>query len=279
MSQSAPSKPSQLPEPGRFLYKSVSSALRQRMDAGLYGPGTRIPTVGEIATEFGVSTITVRRAIRDLSLEGRLTSRQGLGVFVAKHQRMTRLLRADGIVPIEEDMRRAGFEPSVRDLDMILMVGGESALPKQPGRRRTPTYRLERILLADGEPVALDTIWLPRSLGDALKSELPGHFVMSLIDAHGIPLDHIDYEIEGTTATESQASLLNVMTGFPLLVIRYTPIGLDGLPMLKGRTTSRADRFTYEFCARPATHRGRQGRGAHAPERVAQDADGAHADA
>ena len=99
-----------------------------------------------------------------------------------------------------------------------------------------------------------------------------------LLDAHGIRLDHIDYELEGTTATEAQASLLNVMTGFPLLVIRYTPIGLDGLPMLKGRTTSRADRFTYEFCARPATRRGRLGRGAHAPERVAQDADGAHAE-
>jgi GntR family transcriptional regulator len=255
MSRSATSRPVRLPETGRFLYKSVSSALRQRMDGGLYEPGGRIPTVGELATEFAVSTITVRRAIRDLALEGRLTGRQGLGVFVAKRQRMMRLLRADGIAPIEEDMRRAGFEPSVRDLNMTLVVGDRDALPKLPGRRSTPTYRLERVLLADDEPVALDTLWLPRSLGDALKSELPGHFVMSLISAHGIPLDHIDYELEGATATDAQASLLSVMTGFPLLVIRYTPIGLDGLPMLKGRTTSRADRFTYEFCARPEAHR------------------------
>ena len=259
MSQPVPSRLYRLLETGRFLYKSVSSALRQRIDTGLYEPGARIPSVSELAAEFGVSTITIRRAIRDLSLEGRLTGRQGLGVFVAKHQRMTRLLRADGIAPIEEDMRRAGFEPSVRDLDMTLVLGNHNALPKPPGRRSTATYRLERVLLADGEPVALDTIWLPRSLGDALKSELPGHFVMSLIDAHGIPLDHVDYELEGATATEAQATLLNVMTGFPLLVIRYTPIGLDGLPMLKGRTTSRADRFTYEFCARPGAHRARLG--------------------
>jgi GntR family transcriptional regulator len=121
------------------------------------------------------------------------------------------------------------------------------------------TYRLERVLLADGEPVALDTIWLPRSLGDALKAELPGHFVMSLIEARGIPLDHIDYQLEGATATDAQASLLNVIRGFPLLVVRYTPIGLDGSTMLKGRTTSRADRFTYEFCVRPGAPR-RSGR-------------------
>jgi DNA-binding GntR family transcriptional regulator len=225
------------------------------LDAGLYQPGARIPTVGQLAAEFGVSTITVRRAIRDLSLEGRLTGRQGLGVFVARRQRMMRFLRVDGIAPIEEDMRRSGFEPSVQDLDMTLIAGDRDAFPKPRGRRNTATYRLERILLADGEPVALDTVWLPRWLGDTLKSELPGHFVMSLIGAHGIAFDHIDYDLEGATASEAQASLLNVMTGFPLLVIRYTPIGLDGLPMLKGRTTSRADRFTYQFCVRPGAHR------------------------
>ncbi|HUN48628.1 MAG TPA: GntR family transcriptional regulator [Stellaceae bacterium] len=255
MSQTVRTRPSRPPETGRFLYKSVSSALRERMDSGSYAPGARIPTVGELAAEFGVSTITVRRAIRDLSLEGRLTGRQGLGVFVAKQQRMVRRLRASSIAPIEEDMRRAGFEPSVRDLDMSLVVGDRDPAAKPLGRGGKATYRLERVLLADGEPVALDTIWLPRSLGDALKSELPGHFVMSLIAAHGIPLDHIDYELEGANATDAQAALLNVMSGFPLLVIRYTPIGLDGLPMLKGRTTSRADRFTYEFCARPELHR------------------------
>src|ERR1700722_7052976 len=116
MSQAVPSRLYRLLETGRFLYKSVSSALRERIDTGLYEPGARIPSVSELAAEFGVSTITIRRAIGDLSLEGRLTGRQGLGVFVAKHQRMMRLLRADGIAPIEEDMRRAGFEPSVRDL-------------------------------------------------------------------------------------------------------------------------------------------------------------------
>jgi hypothetical protein len=42
------------------------------------------------------------------------------------------------------------------------------------------------------------------------------------------PLDHIDYELKGAAATDAQASLLNVMTGFPLLIIRSTPTGLDG---------------------------------------------------
>jgi len=249
----AVSKGPPLSETGRFLYKSVSAVLRERVDVGLYQPGARIPTVEELAAEFGVSTITVRRAIRDLSLEGRLTGRQGLGVFVTKRQRMVRLLRADTIAPIEEDMKRAGFVPSVRDLEITLATDDRDG-PKKCGRRIARNYRLERVILADGEPVALDTLWLPRALGDELKTELPGNFVMSLIEAHGIPLDHIDYEFEGSTASEAQASLLNVMTGFPLLVIRYTPIGLDGelAPDFGRQQTARRNLRTRRPAGMPA---------------------------
>jgi len=247
-----------LQESDRFLYRSVSRKLRHRVDAGTYQPGTRIPSVGELAKEFGVSTITIRRAIRDLSLEGHLIGRQGLGVFVASKRRIIRALRADHIAPIEDDMRRAGVTPGIQELKMSLIHADSDATFGQTSPAIRIAYRLERILLANNEPVALDTILLPRKLGDLLKPKLRGQFVMSLIQTHHIEPDHIDYQFEGATATEEQASLLNVVIGFPLLVIRYTPIGKNGLPLLMGRTTSRADRFVYEFCARPTAHRAKQ---------------------
>jgi Bacterial regulatory proteins, gntR family len=48
----------------RFLYRSVSQVLRERIAAGIYEPGARVPGVADLAREFGVSTITVRRAVR-----------------------------------------------------------------------------------------------------------------------------------------------------------------------------------------------------------------------
>ncbi|HLI10343.1 MAG TPA: GntR family transcriptional regulator [Alphaproteobacteria bacterium] len=251
---------SRLPESDRFLYRSVSRKLRHLVDAGTYGPGARLPSAGALAKEFGVSTITIRRAIRDLSLEGHLVGRQGLGVFVASKRRITRLLRADCIAPIEDDMRNAGLRPGIQELHLTLAHAGDDGA-FQPGKLSLGIgYRLERILLADDEPVALDTIWLPQKLGDVLKPKLHGHFVMSLIQAHNIAFDHIDYQFEGSTATDEQAALLNVMTGFPVLAIRYAPIGKGGVPLLLGRTISRADRFVYEFCARPSAHRAKRSR-------------------
>jgi GntR family transcriptional regulator len=243
-----------LPDRSRFLYGSVSQAIRERVMSGQYPPGTRIPTAEELAAEFGVSTITVRRAVRDLSFEGVLVGRQGLGVYVANRQRIVRRLTPDRIPPIEVDMRRAGVEPGIQELQFALVEvdAGSQVLggPDADGL----VYRLDRVLLADGEPVGLDTLWLPRSLGETLRPEIQGHFVMPLLTQFGIGFDHIDYSFEAATATGTQASLLGTSTGFPLLVIGFTPIGPSGVPVLVGHTVTRADRFTYEFCGRPGAH-------------------------
>lgn len=241
----------------RFLYRSVSRNLRNLIDAGIYGPGAQLPSAGELAKEFGVSTITIRRAIRDLSLEGHLIGRQGLGVFVANKRKITRrLLRADSIAPLEDDMRKAGLRPSIEELDLMLAHSGDAGA-FELGELGIG-YRLERIILADDEPVALDTIWFPQNLGDV--SKIRGHFVMSLIQAQKIKFEHIDYQFEGSTATDEQAALLKVMTGFPVLAIRYAGMGKGGVPLIVGRTISRADRFVYEFCARPNEHRAKSSR-------------------
>src|SRR5262249_31761277 len=151
--------------------------------------------------------------------------------FVASRQRIVRSISTESVAPFEESMRAVGIEPGIREIDMVLVPADDGLLPASMTGPDDTVYRLQRILLADHEPVGLDTLWLPRALGDALKPRLRGHFVMSLLDADGIAVDHIDYQFEAATASETQASLLDVVTGFPLLVINFTPIGSDGLPL------------------------------------------------
>jgi len=259
-----------LSEASRFLYGSVSQALRDRLTSGAYQPGERLPTVEKLAADFGVSTITIRRAVRDLSLEGLLIGRQGLGIFAANKQRIVRRLTADHIAPIEEDMRKAGVKPGLQELEMTLIPSTSEPLLGSLARRGSAVYRLNRILLADEEPVGLDTLWLPRPLCDALKPELQDHFVMPLLQPHGIEIGHIDYRFGAATANEVQAAFLNVVTGFPLLVIHFTPIGTGGLPLLLGRTMTRADRFTYEFCGHPEAHLAKGGTAKSHPAKAAR---------
>jgi GntR family transcriptional regulator len=237
---------------GGFLYRAVTEALRTRIAEGQYMPGDRIPSVEALAQEFNVSTITVRRAVRELALGGELIGRQGRGVFVTPRRRIVRSVRVDTISPIEEEMRANGIEPGLRELGMALVsVGDEPFLARLQGVG-THVQRLERVLLADDEPVGLDTLWLPRWLATRLHGKLQGRFILSQLADHNVVSQTCTYQAEATIATDTQAALLGVAPGSPLLVVRYFPIGPSAKPLLAGRTLTRADRFTYEFSGRGA---------------------------
>jgi DNA-binding GntR family transcriptional regulator len=232
---------------GGFLYRAVMDALGARIAEGLYLPGERIPGVEALAGEFNVSTITVRRAIRELSLGGVLIGRQGRGVFVTSARRIVRSVRIDQVSPIEQELRANGIEPGLRELGMTLVpVTDEPFLAGLQGAERH-VHRIERVLLADGEAVGLDTLWLPRWLAARLRGKLHGRFILSQLADHNIVPHSFTYQAEATIATDTQAALLSVAFGSPLLVVRYFPIGTSGRPLMAGRTITRADRFTYEF--------------------------------
>jgi DNA-binding GntR family transcriptional regulator len=242
---------------GRFLYEQVAEELRRRILQGIYGPGSRIPSEADLVREFRVSAITVRRTVRDLQFEGLLVGRQGLGVFVGDKRRIRRSLSADATTPLRDEMRRAGVEPGVKVIALSLVP------PDDETRQRLalgaspvpPIYRLETLILADGEPVGLDTTYFRQELGDRLKPELSQEFIYPLSVARGIAVDHMDFAIEGDAVVSTQASLLGLPVGFPLLIVHYTGLSPAGAPLFTGRTATRADRFTYEFCRRPELHR------------------------
>lgn len=239
----------------QYLYRSVTDELRLRIASGSYAQGMRIPSVDALAEEFGVSTITVRRAVRDLSLEGLLVGRQGRGTFVVAEGRIVRSIGADWLEPIEENMRAGGVTASLRDLGTSLVLPSEEPFLVSLSRRNRYLYRLERLLLADGKAVGLDTLWLPRELAAKLKDRLRGQFIISQLSRANIAIQNIRYQVEATTASEAQAAALNVVTGFPLLVIRFFLAGRGGHTLLVGRNITRGDRFTYQFTARPISGR------------------------
>lgn len=243
--------------PARFLYEDVRRELARRIEDGVYRPGARIPSASALTREFGVSAITIRRALRDLTVAGLVRGRQGLGVFVAGAPRIVRSLGLDFRTSIGDEIRRVGAEPGVKQLSLAL-VAPEPRVARLLGLpRRARVYRLEKLILADSEPAAFDTTYLPRALGDRLRHDLDRDFIFPLLAAHGLAPDHIDFRIEAGAVSEAQAPAFGLPVGFPVLVVDYTPLRPDGRAILTGRSVSRADRFAYAFCPNPGLHRDR----------------------
>jgi GntR family transcriptional regulator len=70
------------PHQGLPLYRQIASELRDRIRAGVYVPGQRLPTVRELGESLGLNFNTVARAYRLLEADGQIVSRQGQGTFV-----------------------------------------------------------------------------------------------------------------------------------------------------------------------------------------------------
>ena len=134
------------------LYKQLQRALREAIQTKVLAPDDALPAERDLADEFSISRITVRKALDGLVSEGLLTRRQGAGTFVAarveksfsKLSSFTEDMISRGRVPRSEWISRA--EGQVTPEESL-------TLGLSPG---TPVYRFARIRYADGAPMAVE---------------------------------------------------------------------------------------------------------------------------
>lgn len=206
-------------------------------------PGCAVPTERELATELGTSRTTVRQALLELVAEGRVVRRQGSGTYVAEpkmiwplHLRSftqqaaangatacTRLLGADRIAADDQVAARLGIDPGAAVL------------------------RVERLRLADGRPVALETSHLSArrfpGLGRALRHESS---LYALLDTHyGVVPVNAEESISTAPASPREAGLLGTDTGAPLLVLGRHTFDQSGAPVEWVTSWYRGDRVTF----------------------------------
>jgi GntR family transcriptional regulator len=134
------------------LYQQLQRALRQAIENRVLGPDDALPPERDLATEFRISRITVRKAIDGLVSEGMLVRRQGSGTFVSARVEKN----FSKLTSFSEDMRARGRTPhSVWLKKSAGSVTPEEALTlrSSPG---TPVYRFHRIRFADDTPMAVE---------------------------------------------------------------------------------------------------------------------------
>lgn len=147
-----------MPKKTGHLYLRLADTLKEQIKNGIFAEGSLLPSERELCEKYEVSRTTVRQALQELSQEGYVSSIQGKGTFVSQPQIRQEL---SSIYSFDEDMRKLGKVPETRIMDFVEMAASGTLARTFSLPEGSSVYRIMRLRLADGEPMLLETNYLP----------------------------------------------------------------------------------------------------------------------
>jgi len=225
------------------IYYRIEKEILDQIQQGRLQPGTQLPSEAELAQQHGVSRITARRVLDDLVHLGRAFRQQGKGTFVA----LPRIREISGFGSFSEDVTARGLRPSSHILLFKEMEPEPSIRQKLHIGEAELVYCLKRLRLANEEPVAVETAYLPCRLCPGLINEdlASGSLYDLLRQKYGMVPRWADAEIEAAPAAQEEAHYLELKPGEPVLIAQRVTCSETYNVIEVVRSVYRGDRFTF----------------------------------
>ena len=223
------------------LYRRLQDALRRAIENSVLGPQDALPPERDLASDFAVSRITVRKALDGLVAEGLLIRKQGAGTFVSGRVEK----QFAKLTSFSEDMAARGRTPRS---EWLLRASG-TVTPEEslilglsPG---APVYRFNRIRFADDMPMAIEYSKIPGfglASADAVEDSL-----YSALQAQGNRPTRALQRLRAVLIDPERARLLGVEPGAAVLYIERRGFLDDGRVVEATESWYRGD--AYDFVA------------------------------
>jgi GntR family transcriptional regulator len=225
----------------------VADALQRRIVSGDLESHDRLASERMIADRFGLSRMTARQAVELLVRRGVVYRRPGSGTFVSPPRIEHTLERLAGF---SEQMRRQGVQPSGRVLEMRCSgrVDGvaREALALAAGEL---AWTVRRLRFGDGEPLLLETFWVPRAVCPELsRHELADRSLYAVMrERYGVDPVSAETSLEPAALDPADARHLAARPGAPAILVIRTTRAADGRAVEFARDLYRGDRARFEL--------------------------------
>lgn len=202
-------------------YYQLKEIMREKIASGEWKAGDLIPSERELGEQYGISRMTARQAITELVNEGLFYREQGKGTFVSRHKITQQLIRLTGFT---EDIKARGQRPGSKVISAQMIPADETIAERLRIKPGLFVFRLQRLRLADEEPLAIEVSTLSfMGCERLLEENLEQNSLYRLLEnKYGLPLMEAEQELEASLMGAEEAALLKMPAGSAALFIRRT---------------------------------------------------------
>jgi DNA-binding GntR family transcriptional regulator len=223
------------------LYFQLAQHFETAIRSGTLKAGARLDNEVELAERLGLSRPTVRAAFGYLANKGMVIRKRGAGTLVAKE----RIDRDVELTSLYDDLAASGRSPATRVVRNEVGHAPDNVARALKLPERALVICLERIRLADGEPIALMHNFLPAGLVHLSSEMLAEHGLYELLRASGIRLGSATQRMSAKNATAVEGRILNETRGAALLTMERVAFDDSDRPIEFGQHLYRASRYAF----------------------------------
>lgn len=231
------------------LYILVKNQIIEAIQSGKFQVGDKLPTEMELCEEYNVSRTTVRIALQQLAIEGRINKVQGKGTFVTKPKIMQSLTSAGK--RFESQLMEQGYKPKTEIIDLKVVPADFTLAQHLKIDENDPVNQLVRVRYANDEPLQYEISYIPWKIAPGLindEEDCKSSLFQLLNNKYDVIIHKTVESIEPVLATEEASHYIGIPKGSPIFSLETITYNNELIPIEYSHALFRGDlsKFTIE---------------------------------
>ena len=225
------------------LYIQIAGEIKSKIEYGELPANSKIPTEMELSSDYGVSRITIRKALEMLVEEGILIRRQRVGTFVSDKKVSGKFNNCMGFT---ESCELEGSKPGTRFLTAELVKAKPFDVESLELAKDDKVIRIRRIRYCNDVPVVLEETHFCKRYAYLLAEDL-NRSLHEILREYGVIVKKGSKIISICHATREEAEYLQIMEQDALILSRDVAYDMSGKPVYCRRDVINAERYQYKI--------------------------------
>ncbi|MBM7624589.1 GntR family transcriptional regulator [Sporohalobacter salinus] len=225
------------------LYYQLMDIIIEKIESDKLQPDDKLPSERNLCEKYDISRATVRQAIQELEKEGYIYKQHGKGTFVSPEKFKQDLLE---FYSFTEEMKKIGKEPTSKVIEFKKINSNKKLARKMDLDIGVKLYQFTRLRLADGEPMMLETSYLPYDRFPGItKEDLENNAMYDIfMNRFNVSFSQAEEIFQPVAAKQEEAEHLNIDPGIPSMRLkRITYENNEVIEYTVG--IARGDKFKY----------------------------------